>query len=880
MTCQEIRESFLSFFEERGHLVMPSAPLVIDDPTTLFTSAGMQPYIKAFRGEEQPPAARVVSNQKCVRMGDLENVGRSSQHHTFFEMLGNFSFGDYFKEGAIEYAWEYVMDVLELPRENLWITIFEEDDEAGEIWHSRIGIEWERIIRLGRGENWWPEERWEGPCGPCTEIHVDRGPGLGCGRPECGPDCPCDRFVELWNLVFQMYTEAEDGTLTELPAPGVDTGMGFERLAMIMQDKACTAETDEMWGIINRTLEIARQEWGTELSYGQDETADLALRVIADHARAAAMITADGVAPSNEGAGYVLRRFIRRAYRFGRELLPPRPFLHKLLPAVAEVMGEAYPELHERNDFAVEMVRREEEQFTDTLEHGMARLNELTEELQKKGETEIPGEETFRLYDTFGLPKEMTTEIAAEKGLTVDEDGFAAAMEAQRERSRATVSGLAAHGGTSLAAQLGATEFCGYDDTTSDEAKITGLVVGKEQVEELGEGAEGGVVLDVTPFYAEHGGQVGDCGTLQSDGASFEVTDTQPLGESVLHLGKLVRGRLRVGQQVTATVDRERRDSIRRHHTATHLLQAALRQELGEHIKQSGSLVAPDRLRFDFSHHEMIEPEALARIEDQVNRWIVSDLAVETGQTRLEDAIEGGAIALFGEKYGETVRTVRVGEDSFELCGGTHCHRTGEIGSLRILGESSIAAGTRRIEAVTGIAAVLHGRRADEMLAELSHQFNCPMGELAERVEAQQERIRQLEKNLEAAREARAEVSVPELVASACEVGPAKLVAAKVPGADRNMLKTLADEVVDRLSDGVVVLGGDGGGKVALVCKVDEQLIGEGAHAGELVRAVAERADGGGGGAPNFAQAGGGDVSKLDEALAAAPELLEGQLTG
>ncbi|MGC9319487.1 MAG: alanine--tRNA ligase, partial [Armatimonadota bacterium] len=437
MKCQEIRDSFLGFFEDRGHRIMPSAPLVTDDPTTLFTVAGMQPYIKAFRGEESPPAPRVVSNQKCARMADLERVGRSPTHHTFFEMLGNFSFGDYFKQGAIDFAWEYVVDVLGIPPEDLWITVFTEDDESEAIWNQRIGVPIERIVRLGRGENWWPEERWKGPCGPCTEIHLDNGPGVGCGRPDCGPACDCERFVELWNLVFQMYTEAPDGTLTELPSPGVDTGMGFERLAMILQDKPFSTETDEMWRIVQRTIEVAREDWGADLGYGQDPETDVALRVICDHARGAAMLTADGVAPSNEGAGYVLRRFLRRAYRFGLEIGADGPFMYRLLPTVAEAMGEAYPELHERQEFSVGVVRAEEEQFASTLAEGMERIRGLIELLREKGATEIPGEEAFRLYDTFGLPREMTIEVAKDHGMTVDEEGFEEAMARQRERSRA-----------------------------------------------------------------------------------------------------------------------------------------------------------------------------------------------------------------------------------------------------------------------------------------------------------------------------------------------------------------------------------------------------------------------------------------------------------
>ena len=501
MKCQEIRDSFLGYFEERGHLIMPSAPLVTDDPTTLFTVAGMQPYIPAFRGEERPPAPRVVSNQKCARMGDLERVGRSATHHTFFEMLGNFSFGDYFKQGAIEFAWEYVVDVLGIPRDDLWITVFEDDDQAEEIWHRTIGVPMERIVRLGRGENWWPEERWEGPCGPCTEIHLDFGPDVGCGEATCGPDCECNRFVELWNLVFQMYTEAPDGTLTELPSPGVDTGMGFERLAMILQGKQFSTETDEMWRIIERTMQIARDEWGRDISYGRDPDVDVALRVICDHVRAAAMITAYGVAPTNEGAGYVLRRFLRRAYRFGLELGANGPFMHKLLPTVAEVMGQAYPELRARQEFSVGVVRREEEQFATTLAQGMERLRGVIEMLQEKGSTQIPGEEAFRLYDTFGLPREMTVEIAGDHGLTVDQEGFDAAMAEQRERSRAAVVGLAVHGASSVATRLEGTEFAGYD-TTSAPATVQGIVVEGELVEELAQSGEGALVLDVTPFYA------------------------------------------------------------------------------------------------------------------------------------------------------------------------------------------------------------------------------------------------------------------------------------------------------------------------------------------------------------------------------------------
>ncbi len=858
MKCQEIRDSFLGYFEDRGHLVMPSAPLITDDPTTLFTVAGMQPYIGAFRGEERPPAPRVVSNQKCARMGDLERVGHSPTHHTFFEMLGNFSFGDYFKQGAIEFAWEYVVDVLGIPREDLWITVFEDDDESERIWNDQIGVPIERIVRLGRGDNWWPEEQWEGPCGPCTEIHLDNGPGVGCGRPDCGPACDCSRFVELWNLVFQMYTEAEDGALTELPKPGVDTGMGFERLAMILQGKPFSAETDEMWRIIQRTIEIAREDWGTELSYGDDPETDVALRVICDHARGAAMLTADGVAPTNEGAGYVLRRFLRRAYRFGLDLGATGPFMHRILPTVAEAMGRAYPELRERQEFSVGVVRAEEEQFATTLAQGMDRIRNLIEMLQAKDATEIPGEEAFRLYDTFGLPREMTVEIAQEHGMTVDQEGFDAAMARQRERSRGAAKGLALHR-AAVTWETPPTEFIGFE-TTAARVNALDIVAEGEFVSSLNVGDEGALVLEKTPFYAERGGQVGDTGEITGAGFHFEVTDTQQRGQHVLHIGRVTRGSIQVPVQVTATVDEDRRDATSRHHTATHLLHAALRQEIGAHVKQGGSLVGPDRLRFDFSHHHAVDHDALVRIEELVNRWILEDLPVHVEFMDLDEAQDAGAIALFDEKYGRIVRTVRVGDESFELCGGTHCHSTGEIGSFRILAESGVSAGMRRIEAVAGMAAVRHSRAADEVLRALSEELNCPVAEVTARIDALRRRIHELEREVEQARQMSASGKLKELVDGAVALEGSRLVT-DVIDADRETIKGLADQVIDELGSGAVVLAGTAGGKLSLVAKVSDDLIERQAHAGELIREVAAKAGGSGGGSAGFAQGGGRTIT-------------------
>ncbi len=591
------------------------------------------------------------------------------------------------------------------------------------------------------------------------------------------------------------------------------------------------------------------------------------------------MLTADGVAPTNEGAGYVLRRFLRRAYRFGLSIGADGPFMHRLLPTVADAMGEAYPELHERQEFSVGVVRAEEEQFASTLAQGMERIHGLIDMLQNKGATEIPGDEAFRLYDTFGLPREMTIEIARDHGMTVDEEGFEEAMARQRERSRAAVTGLALHGASSIAAQLEPTEFTGYD-TTSINARVEAIVVDGQRVESLEQGDEGAVVLNQTPFYAERGGQVGDTGVLHGDGIRFEVSDTQPLGEAIAHVGRLVEGSLRVGDRVTATVDEQRRDSIRRHHTATHLLHAALRQEIGEHVKQAGSLVGPDRLRFDFSHHQAVDRDALVAIERRVNEWILEDLPVAVEFMDLDEATEAGAIALFGEKYADRVRTVRVGDESFELCGGIHCCRTGEIGSLRILSESSVAAGTRRIEAIAGMPAVRHSREVDEALQSIARDLNCPVDEIIDRIEAQRQRIRDLEREVEQARQMSASVNVPDLIAGAEEVAGARLVARVINDADRETLKTLADEIIERLDAGVVVLGGDAGGQVALVAKVSDDLIREGAHAGNLIRQVAQVAGGGGGGAPHFAQAGGGDPEKLSDAIEAARAILAEQLGG
>ena len=878
MTMQQLRDEFLGFFHERSHVIRPSSPLVLhDDPTSLFTSAGMQPYIGAFRGDEKPPAARAVSVQKCLRTGDIDDVGRFNRYHTFFEMLGNFSFGDYFKREAIEWAWEFITEVMQIPRERLWVTVFETDDEAEELWHKHIGVPMERLQRWGRSDNWWPKVRWEGPCGPCTEIHLDLGPEFGC-EGGCEFGCECNRWLELWNLVFQQFTEADDGALTPLPAPGIDTGMGLERLGLVAQDKEWSMQTDELWHVLTRALDLINEDRDTPYTYGDDPKLDLALRVVADHIRGVAFVVADNVVPSNEGAGYVIRRLIRRAYRFGRQLGARGPFLHRALPAVTEAMGQAYPEIIQRQDYTAKVLQSEEERFDVTLEHGLALFEQIAEDLGKKGQTTIPGELAFKLNDTYGFPVEVTRELAAERGLQVDEKGFEESLQAQRERARGSARGLELAQDATIAAAAGVTTFTGY--VSEDGTGTVSLIVkGGQMVDQATEGDEIGIVLDQTPFYAELGGQIGDSGVLVGEAFKFAVSKTLPLGDATLHVGTLTSGSVAAGDNVAACVDGERRWDIKRNHTATHLLQAALREVLGDHVAQSGSLVAPDRLRFDFSHHQALTAEQIRQVEDMVNGWITLDYSICAEEMPRADAEDRGAIALFGEKYDDIVRTVSVADISLELCGGTHCNRTGEIGILRILHEGSVAAGVRRVEAVTGRGAMAHFRRLQESLDKVAQALDCQTHEVAGRIEGLQNRISELQAAVKAARELSASANIDDLLTSAQDIAGVRLVAASVPGADHEGLSALADKITDKLESSVVVLGSAGEGNVSLVCKATASAVDKGAHAGSLVKAVAQACGGGGGGRPNFAKAGGKEPEKLDDALGVAVQTLTAQLS-
>jgi len=865
MRSAEIRERFLRFFEERGHERVPSSPVVpYDDPTLLFTNAGMNQFKNIFLGLERRSYKRAASAQKCIRVSgkhnDLEQVGRDTTHHTFFEMLGNWSFGDYYKKEAIDFAWELLTRDYGLPPERLWATVFRDDDEAEELW-ARI-LPREKILRFGEDENFW-EMGDVGPCGPCTEIHLDLGPGYGCGRPDCGPNCPyCEeindfRFVELWNLVFIQYNRREDGSLEELPEKHVDTGMGLERLAAILQGKNSNYDTDLFQPLIRKVEELSGR------AYEEDPTP---FRVVADHIRALSFAIADGAVPSR---GYVLRRLLRRASRFGRKLDLHEPFLYRLVSVVGEVMGEAYPEVVEKGEYIARVIKAEEEAFGRTLDRGLERFAEVVEGLKARGEMVLPGEEAFRLYDTYGFPLDLTQLMAEEEGLSVDVEGFQKAMERQRERAREASRFEARVGlgeGWKVISEGPSSEFVGYEEERA--------VAAVRAVRDAGDGTVE-VILSHTPFYAEAGGQVGDTGWLRAEGFLVEVTDTQRIAGEIVHKGRLREGTLESAPvEVIAEIDSGRRAAIRRNHTATHLLHKALREVLGEHVRQSGSLVAPDRLRFDFTHFAQMTPDELEAVERLVNERIRQNLPVRVREMPLQEALKAGAIAIFGEKYGEIVRVVEVEGVSRELCGGTHVRSTGEIGFFRIEYEGSVAAGIRRIEALTGEGAEKADREDRRTLSEVGRLVNASGREIAERVEGLLERVRSLEKEVAALRRKAAAGRAAELVAGAVEVGGLKVVAERVDAPDMDVLREMADRLRDALGQGVGVLGTEVDGKALLVAVATDDAVSRGVRADVLVREVARSVGGGGGGRPHLAQAGGRNPEKLREALAYVPDIV------
>ena len=861
MTSAELREVFLDFFSQRGHLLVRSASLVPEgDPTLLFTGAGMVQFKPYFSGEDEPPSRRLASVQKCFRTTDIDKVG-NGHSLTFFEMLGNFSIGDYFKKGAIELAWEFVTEYLKLPRDHLWASIFREDEEAFGLWQE-IALPGDRIVRLGREDNFWGPAGETGPCGPCSEIFYDRGPEVGCGREDCAPGCECERFLEIWNLVFMQYDQDAEGTLTPLPQQNIDTGMGLERTAVVMQDVGSVYETDLLAPLIARACDLVGKP------YGEEEMVDRSLRIMAEHGRAITFLVADGVLPSNEGRGYVLRRILRRAVRHGKLLGREEPFLDEIASAVMEIMGEQYPELRERESFVLGVVAQEEIGFQQTLAVGSAMLEDLMKGVATAGGSVLPGDEVFRLYDTYGFPLELTREMAAENGLELDEAGFEEAMVEQRQRAReAQTFGLATESEFYRPLDLPRTPFLGYERLAAD-SKIINLARDAREVNEVDVGDQVAVVLRETPFYAEAGGQVGDTGLIGDSAGEIAVRDTRsPLPGLIVHYGEVKEGTLRRGDAVVARVDEARRLDIARNHTATHLLHRALRDVLGGHAQQAGSEVSPERLRFDFTHLQAVDRGELDDVERLVNEKVREDLPVATKVTDYHSAVASGAFAIFGEKYGDEVRMVSAGDYTRELCGGTHLRATGQIGFFYILSEGSIGRGLRRIEAVTGRGAEEYLRERlsvmERMAAALGGtpaELESNLNNLLSEVDAQRREMREVQRRLAKAETAR-------VLEEVREVNGIKVLAAQVEAPGMETLREMTDWLQTRLGSAVIVLGAVMGGKPGFVAAVTPDLVERGLKADALVREVAAVVGGGGGGRATLAQAGGRDPHLIGEAL-------------
>jgi alanyl-tRNA synthetase len=865
MTSSEIRASFLEFFRKNGHQVVASSSLVPgNDPTLLFTNAGMVQFKDVFLGKDVRGYSRAATSQRCVRAGgkhnDLENVGYTARHHTFFEMLGNFSFGDYFKREAIHFAWNFVSGTLGLPKDRLWVTVYKEDDEAARIWTDEIGIDPTRCTRMGEKSNFWSMGE-TGPCGPCTEIFYDHGEEIA-GGPPGSPDEDGDRYVEIWNLVFMQYDRSADGILAPLPKPSVDTGMGLERVAAVMQGVHSNYDIDLFRSLIHAAAEIT----------GTQDLESSSLRVIADHIRACTFLIIDGVVPSNEGRGYVLRRIIRRAIRHGYKLGQTEPFFNKLVPALVREMGSYYAALVSGEARAMQVLAQEESRFAETLATGMALLDA---EAAKLASSIIPGETVFRLYDTYGFPLDLTADVARERGLTIDQAGFDAAMEAQRGRARAASKfggPGAAQVATGALSTSGKTGFSGYD-RLSDTGKVRALAFDGALVDSMCPGQEGQVVLDHTPFYAESGGQLGDTGTLIGATGRFAVRDTRKIGATFAHLGVVESGELHVGDEVLAQVDGERRQAIALNHSATHLLHAALRQVLGKHVQQKGSLVAPDRLRFDFAHTQPVSVDELHRVEELVNAAIRRNEPAETRVMALEDAVAAGAMSLFGEKYESDVRVLSIGDFSMELCGGTHVNRAGDIGFFKILSESGVAAGVRRVEAVTGQAAFDWVAQVDRVLRDLAGMLRGSRDDVDEKVRELVERSRRLEKEIQQLKSKLASGQSVDLSTQARDVGGIKVLAARVDGADPKALREAVDQLKAKLGSSIIVLASVNEGKVVLVAAVSADLLSS-FKAGEIAGAVAAQVGGRGGGRADFAQAGGTQPENLAAALAGVETLV------
>ena len=872
-SLNDLREKYLSFFESKDHLRLPSYPLVpINDKSLLLINSGMAPMKKFFTGEEVPPHTRVTTCQKCIRTPDLERVGHTARHGTFFEMLGNFSFGDYFKNEAIPWAWEFLTETLEIPKDLLWPSIYEEDEEAYEIWANKIGVDPAHIVRLGKADNFW--EHGTGPCGPCSEIYFDRGIKYGCGSPDCKPGCDCDRFMEIWNNVFSQFNNMGDGTYEELAQKNIDTGMGLERLACVMQGVDNMFEVDSIRKVLDNVCAIAGK------TYGDDKENDISIRVITDHIRSATFMISDGVIPSNEGRGYVLRRILRRACRHGKLLGIGRSFLPELGVIAIGESQDAYPELKEKKDYILKVIAMEEERFDATIDAGLSILSNLIRRALVDGAHTISGEEVFKLYDTFGFPIDLTREIAGEQNLDIDEETFKKLMTQQKERARsarANISGWS-DSSKSLLAELPKTEFVGYGCTTCDDAKVLAILVDDESVEVANEGLCT-VILDKTPFYGEGGGQVGDTGTIYDNDTMISVTDTKKSDGVYIHLCSIVNGDIKVGDVVRAEVDQMRRIAIMRNHSACHLLQAALRKVLGSHVEQAGSYVDNQHVRFDFTHFAALTPEELAKVEDLVNANILVGLPIETVETDIETAKKNGAMALFGEKYGSVVRMVKMGAFSTELCGGTHLDNTAKMGLFKITSESSVSAGVRRIEGITGLGVMKLIKANEALINETAKELKIQKtAEIAKKANAMQAELSAMKKEIEALNAKIAASKLDSIMENAVAVKSIRLVTANLGNMQIDVARSLADEIKARFDDVVAVLAICGDDKLNFISVAGKNAVAAGAHAGKLVGAVAAVTGGKGGGRPDNAMAGGRDADKTADALASAAETLGGML--
>ena len=877
----ELRRMYLEFFESKGHLKMNSFSLVPhNDNSLLLINAGMAPLKPYFTGQEIPPRRRVTTCQKCIRTGDIENVGKTARHLTFFEMLGNFSFGDYFKHEAIAWSWEFLTKVLGLEEDRLYPSIYGEDDEAFEIWNKEVGVPAERITRFyrdpetGACDNFW--EHGAGPCGPCSEIYYDRGEKYGCGNPDCKVGCECDRFMEVWNNVFTQFNGDGKGGYEELEQKNIDTGMGLERLAVVMQDVDSVFDIDTMKAIRDKVCALSGK------TYQKDALDDVSIRLITDHIRSATFMVSDGIMPSNEGRGYVLRRIIRRAARHGRILGIEGCFMAELAATVIAESKDGYPELEEKQDFIFKVLTQEEEKFGRTIDQGLSILAEMQTKLEEKGEKCLSGEDAFKLYDTYGFPIDLTQEILEEKGFTIDEEGFRQAMEVQRNTARAARK-VTNYMGADVTVYESidpsvTSEFVGYDRTQTT-SRITVLTTETELVEALSDGETGTVIVEQTPFYATMGGQQGDKGVIRTASGTFEVEDTIPLlGGKIGHIGKMTGGMIKNGDEAELIVDARLRAKTCRNHSATHLLQKALREVLGTHVEQAGSYQDGERTRFDFSHFAAMTPEEISRVEQLVNEKIAEHIPVETQVMTVEEAKKTGAMALFGEKYGEKVRVVSMSDFSKEFCGGTHVGNTADITAFKIISESGVAAGVRRIEALTGSNVFDYYRREEEELLSAAKAAKTTPAGLAEKIAHMQEQIKALQSENESLKSKAAKEALGDVMDQVTEVGGVKLLAASVPGVDMNGLRDLGDQLKEKLGEGVVVLASEAGGKVSLVAMATDEAMAKGAHAGNLIKAIAGKVGGGGGGRPNMAQAGGKNPAGISEAVAEAKTALLAQL--